>query len=115
MYKVYFEESFFIWLDDFVGSMKDYYYTFYSNTWLYDVEKIVEWYFNKYEKLKTDILNKIDLICKDWILWRKVLYSFDNIENCIFTFTIWNYKIIFTAIINQIKQEVIISTIKIET
>ena len=114
MYKVYFEESFFLWLDDFISSMKDYYYTFYSNTGLYDVDKIIEWYLNKYEKLKTDIFNETDLICKNWILWRKVLYSSDNIENCIFIFTNGNYKITFIAIKNDKTNEVIVSTIKIE-
>lgn len=36
MYKVYFEESFFDWLEVFVLSMRSYYYNFYSNTWIYD-------------------------------------------------------------------------------
>ena len=49
MYKIYFEESFFEWLNDFVLSMKNYYFNFYSNTWIYDEDKIVELYFEKYE------------------------------------------------------------------
>ena len=46
MYKVYFEESFFDWLENFVSSMKNYYSDFYSNTWIYDENR----YFEKYKK-----------------------------------------------------------------
>ena len=114
MYKVYFEKSFFEWLDDFIVSMKEYYLQFYSNTWLYNVDKIIEWYFNKYEWLKSDILIEINTICKNWILWRKIQYNYKNIENCSYIFMNWNYQISFTAIKNDNNQEIIVNTIKIE-
>lgn len=114
MYKVYFEESFFDWLNDFVISMKNYYSNFYSNTWIYDENKIVEQYFEKYEKMKTDLLDEIYSICEDWIIWRKITYSFEKIENCNHIFRYWNYKIIFSAIKNDIKNEIIVNNLKIE-
>lgn len=114
MYKVYFEESFFEWLNDFVSSMKRYYFNFYSNTWIYDEDKIVEWYFEKYEKMKTDIFNEINSICENWIIWRKVIYAFEKIENCSFIFRYWNYKITFLAIKNDVKNEIIVNSLKIE-
>ena len=90
MYKVYFEESFFDWLTDFIASMKKYYFIFYSNTGIYDEAKIVDWYYKKYEEMKTHIFNEIHSICEHWIIWRKILYSFEKIENCSFVFTYWN-------------------------
>lgn len=78
--------------------MKKYYYDFYSNTWIYDEDKIIESYFEIYENLKTKILVKINYICESWILWRKILDSFDEKENCFFIFIEWSYKIIFNAI-----------------
>ncbi|MFA5917355.1 MAG: hypothetical protein WC850_03935 [Candidatus Gracilibacteria bacterium] len=114
MYKVYFEESFFEGLNSFVLSMKNYYSNFYSNTGIYDVDKIVELYFEKYEKMKTDILNEINSICENGIIGRKVTYSFDKIENCSFLFRYGNYKIFFTAIKNNVKDEIIVDSLKIE-
>ena len=92
MYRVYFEESFFEWLDTFLTSMKNYYRYFYSNTWIYDEDKIVEWYFDLFDNLKTDILNKINEVSLNWILWRKIIYSKDKIENCSFIFSLKIYK-----------------------
>jgi len=113
MYKVYFEESFFDWLDSFILSMQNYYYNFYSNTWIYDEDKIVQWYIKKYEDFKTNLLININEIGKNWILWRKVLYSFNNIEHVSFVFTCCNYNISITAIKNDNNKEIIISTINI--
>ena len=113
MYKVYFEESFFDWLEVFVLSMRSYYYNFYSNTGIYDENKIIESYVEKYEKMKTDIFYEINSICEKWIIWRKVTYSFEKIENCNFVFRYWNYKIIFTAIKNDVKNEIIVNSLKI--
>ncbi len=114
MYKVYFDESFFDWLNYFVSSMKNYYSNFYSNTGLYDEEKIVEWYFEKYEKMKTDIFNDIHNICENWIIWRKMTYVFEKIENCSFIFKYWNYTISFTAIKNDLDKKIIVNTLRIE-
>jgi len=100
MYKVYFEESFFDWLNTFIISMQDYYYNFYSNTGIYDVDKIVNCYLGIYETMKTDIFNEINTICSDWILWRKVLYESNDIESCSFVFKYRNYNIYFSAIKN---------------
>ena len=55
-------------MNDFISSMKNYYFNFYSNTWIYDEDKIVESYFEKYEKMKTDIFNEINSICESWII-----------------------------------------------
>jgi hypothetical protein len=114
MYKVYFEDSFFEWLDDFIFSMKNYYFNFYSNTWIYDEYKIRQWYFDKYEDLKTELLININNIWKEWVLWRKISYSSDNIEHISFNFNCCNYNIYFTAIKNDNRNEIIISTIKID-
>ena len=114
MFKIYFEETFFEWLNDFISSMKNYYFNFYSNTWIYDEDKIVESYFEKYEKMKTDIFNEINSICESWIIWRKIIYSFENIESCSFKFRYWNYKITFSAIKNNTKKEIIVNNLKIE-
>ncbi|MDD3793312.1 MAG: hypothetical protein PHI37_00670 [Candidatus Gracilibacteria bacterium] len=97
MYKVYFEESFFDGLNDFVYSMKNYYYNFYSNTGIYDEAKIVDGYFEKYGQMKTDVFNEINSICENGIIGRKVIYSFDKIENCSFIFKYGSYKISFLA------------------
>ena len=114
MYKVYFEESFFDWLDLFISSMKKHYYNFYSNTWLYDENKIINSYFEIYEKMKTDVLNEINSICKNWIIWRKVTYVFERIENCNYIFKYWNYRVSFVAIKNDFKNEIIVNSLKIE-
>ncbi|NVP18156.1 hypothetical protein HUU51_05565 [Candidatus Gracilibacteria bacterium] len=114
MYKVYFEESFFDGLTDFVSSMKRYYFNFYSNTGIYDEDKIVEGYFKKYEMMKTDIFNEINYIYEKGIIGRKVLYSFEKIENCSFVFRYGNYKITFLAIKNNENNEIVVSSLKIE-
>ena len=113
MYKVYFNSTFFEWLDDFVTSMKKYYFDFYSNTGIYDVEKIINLYFDKYELMKTEVFNKISDICIDWIIGRKVLYESSWIESCSFVFKYWNYNIYFSAIKNQTKKEIVVSSINI--
>jgi len=94
--------------------MKNYYYNFYSNTWIYDEDKIVEWYFEKYEQIKTDVFNEINSICESWIIWRKVIYNYDKIENCSFIFKYWNYKLLFSAIKNDLENEIIVNSLKIE-
>jgi len=114
MYKVYFEDTFFEGLNYFISSMKKYYYNLYSNTWLYDEEKIVKTYFEIYEKMKTDVLNEINIICENWIIWRKVNYTFENIENCSFIFKHWNYLVTFTANKYNTDKKVIINSLKIE-
>lgn len=114
MYKVYFEESFFEWLDDFLFSMKKFYSYFYSNTWIEDEEKIVQSYFNIYDNLKTEILSKINLISQDWIIWRRNILKNWDIENCMFSFVIKSYKITFSAFRNEIKNEIIVYNLKIE-
>lgn len=113
-YKVYFEDEFFKWLDGFILSMKKYYANFYSNTWLYDEDKIVESYFENYENLKREVLIKINDFCKIWILWRKILHTFDWKENCSFIFVNWNYKITFNAIKDDKIKQISVYNIKIE-
>lgn len=115
MYKVYFNESFFEWLDLFLNSMKNYYYNFYTNTWLYNEDKIVQSYFEIYEKMKTEVLNEINSICENWIIWRKITYSFEKIENCSFIFRYWNYKVSFTVIKNNAENKIIVNSLKIES
>ena len=114
MYKVYFEDTFFKWLDHFVLSMKNHYYYFYSNTGLYDEEKIVTSYFELYEQLKTDILNKIQSLSEDWILWRKTFLKRWDIENCYFTFRMRSYNVTFSAMKDDDKKEVIVYDLKVE-
>ncbi len=114
MYKVYFNESFFEWLDLFVNSMKNYYYNFYTNTWLYNENIILQSYFEIYEKMKTDVLNEINSICENWLNWRKTTYSYEKIENCSFIFIHWNYKVFFTAIKNDVENKIIVNSVKIE-
>ena len=113
MYKVYFEQLFIDCLDNFILSMKNYYYNFYSNTWIYDIDKITDSYFDIYEKMKTEVFNEINSICISWILWRKVLYKSNKIENCSFIFKHWNYTVYFSATKNNNNNEIVVNGLKI--
>ncbi len=114
MYNVNFEESFFIWLDKFLISMKSYYKYFYSNTWIYDEDKIVKWYFELFEQLKTEIIDRIYEISKSWMIWRKIIYNNWSVENCSITFFIRSYRINFTVIKDDNLKEIIVYDLKIE-
>jgi hypothetical protein len=114
MFNVFFEETFFKSLDDFLLSMKNYYKYFYSNTWIYDEDKIVQWYFENFENLKTNILNKINDISSFWIMWRKTIYKNWDIENCCFMFFIKSYKITFSGIRDENKKQIFVYDLKIE-
>lgn len=114
MYKVYFNESFFLWLDYFVESMKNYYQNFYFDTWIQDIDKIIQLYFEEYDKMKTDILTNINYLCINWLLWRKIISVDKNIEICSYNFKYWSYNIIFSSIKNNTKNEIIVTNLKIE-
>lgn len=108
MYKVFFEKNFFEWFHQFLISLKN------QDFERYQENEIVQIYSEIPEKIKTDILNTIHTICENWMIWRKVIYNFKNIENCSHIFEYENYKVCFFAIKNDEINEIIVNNLKIK-
>jgi len=114
MYKVFFAENFFTNLDNFIDMMDRYYINFYRDTWIYDVDLIIEQYLKIYENLKHEIILEIKNISELWLLWRKIIKKDGDIELVQSSFDKRSYSITFFALKNDTSKEVTIYNLKIE-
>ena len=114
MYKVLFDDYFFESLENFIIKMKEYYTNFYSNTWLFFVDKIILDYINTYSQLQEEILVEIEKMCRKWLLWRRILNKIWESENCVMTFKKRSYIISFFVIKDEENKEMNVYNLKIE-
>ena len=114
MYKVKFVDSFIEWLNEFIIKMKNYYFIFYSNTWIEDEDIIINNYYEIYENFKNEIFTEIHSICENWVLWRKIISTEKDKEICNFSFFKRSYKITFSLIKDNTNKEIIVYNLKIE-
>lgn len=94
--------------------MEKYYSEFYQDTWIYWADKIIADYVEIYEKFKTSVFNAINIYCKAWIIWRKVILSNHNNEICSFSFTKRSYRITFFAIKDSDKMEIVVYDVRFD-
>jgi len=114
MYKVYITDNFINCVDDFTVYMKGYYRKFFSNTWIYWLEEIINSYIKTYDELQDDIYLEIGKKCQNWLLWRTVLSVDWDIEITLNTFIKRSYTINFYALKNNKKKEITVYDLKIQ-
>lgn len=114
MYKVFFAENFFKNLDNFIDIMDRHYINFYRDTWIYDVDLIIDQYTKIYEDLKFEIILEIKNISESWLLWRKIIQKDGERELIQNSFYKRSYYITFSASKNNANKEVLIYDIRIE-
>ncbi len=113
MFNVRYSEYFFTSLENFTILMRRHYYGIFSDTWIHDLDKILTDYSSLYKIFQEEILVNIDLLSKNWLLWRKVINKIWEIENCVLTFKKRSYSITFFALRDSQKNEIVVYNISI--
>lgn len=94
--------------------MQAYYSSFYGDTWIFDLDKIINDYSEIYENLKKEILIDIYNISQEWLIWRKIIEVDWDIEFCSYTLIKRSYRVTFFSIKNNRENRVVIYDLRIE-
>ena len=115
MYKIYYNDEFYLNMSNFSNYLKEYFFNLYTDTGIIDEYIILNSYEESINLLQKHIFDNIEIFCKNWLLWRKVEKEFEFYEEWYFFIKINTYKIKIDFILDKNLEEVTIKSLKINT
>ncbi len=115
MYKVYYDDEFYLNMANFSNYLKEYFFKLYTDTGIIDEQLILDTYENSINLLQKHIFDNIEDFCKKWLIWRKITKGLKNYEEWCFYIKINSYKIKADFNLYKDIEEVIIKSLKINT